>query len=357
MTSVVFGNGTYDFAVVATSSDGADFRSREGSASTRPQLLINSGGSTTATATSSATQTNTPTGTPTANATTTASPTDTPSPTNTPSPTSTSAGTPPSGNGVLSPNADARVSKSNKSTNYGTQTTLRVDGGSGSHVETFVRFAIPAESGTIQSAKLRLFVTSGTVDGPSVYAGDSSWTETGVTWNSRPARTSGMLADAGSSPSGTWMEVDVTAAVTAGATVTFVLAGESTDGVDFASREYGTIANRPQLVIASGGATTQSESSSQIGGAPASTEPGKAQATKTPTAEAPTVTPSPSETPTAEPTSTSTPTPEPTDTEVPTTAPTDTATPTDVPILAETPQTTPQQEQPDPPEAERATGA
>jgi hypothetical protein len=47
----------------------------------------------------------------------------------------------------------------------------------------------------------------------------------------------------------TWVEYDVTAAVSGNGTVSFVLATTSSDGLDVRSREYNTIAQRPQLVV------------------------------------------------------------------------------------------------------------
>jgi hypothetical protein len=100
----------------------------------------------------------------------------------------------------------------------------------------------------VQSATLRLWVTNGSSNGPSLYQTDSSWTETGITWNNRPAATSGAIANAGSIPAGTWAEFNVTSVVTGNGTYDFVLQPDSTAGVTFTSRE-GTAANRPQLVL------------------------------------------------------------------------------------------------------------
>jgi hypothetical protein len=71
----------------------------------------------------------------------------------------------------------------------------------------------------------------------------------GITWSNRPARTGGALADRGSITSGTWVEYDVTGAVSGNGNVSLVLATTSTDGVDFRSREYRTVSQRPQLVV------------------------------------------------------------------------------------------------------------
>ena len=148
--------------------------------------------------------------------------------------------------------ADARVQQANSSTNYGTATFLRTDGGSDSDVESFLRFQIAGISGSVRSAKLRLFATTGTANGPAAYK--TSWTgsETSLTWNNRTPRTSGATDDKGAIPSSGFVEFDVTPLVTGNGTHSFILATTSTDEIDFSSREVSTASRRPQLVVSFG---------------------------------------------------------------------------------------------------------
>src|SRR5690242_9783926 len=77
--------------------------------------------------------------------------------------------------------ADAGVQQSNPSTNYGTTTTLRVDGASDPGIASYLHFTLTGVSGTIQSALLRVFDTSdGSSNGPAIYATSNNWTETGI---------------------------------------------------------------------------------------------------------------------------------------------------------------------------------
>ena len=149
---------------------------------------------------------------------------------------------------TFAPEADSRVEEGTPSTNYGTG-DLRVDGGSDPDVESYLRFTVTEVSGTVQSVKLRLYASSGTVDGPSVYGTTNDWTETGITWSTRPARSATATADAGAVATGTWIEYDVTALVSGAGTFSFVLAGISTDGLNFHARENG---NKPQLIVTVG---------------------------------------------------------------------------------------------------------
>jgi hypothetical protein len=102
-------------------------------------------------------------------------------------------------------------------------------------------------AGTITSAKLRLFVTNATTNGPALYPAANSWTETGITWNTKPARTGGIIDNKANVPGNTWVEYDVLAVVAANGTFTFNLVPESTDGLAVRSRE--ATSDRPQLVL------------------------------------------------------------------------------------------------------------
>jgi len=52
-------------------------------------------------------------------------------------------------------------------------------------------------TGVIENAVVRLYATDGSVDGAAIYSTDNDWTEFGITWITKPARTSGILEDKG----------------------------------------------------------------------------------------------------------------------------------------------------------------
>ena len=205
------------------------------------------------------------------------------------------------------PTADTYVKQTAPTSNQGTETVLRAIGTATSDIKAYLKFVVTG-TGTITDATLRMFVTEAS-EGFSVCTHPTtSWTETGLTWNNRPAD-SGIdcfVSDFGGTPAGQWESWDVPD-VTANGTYTFVVVGKETgsgfnDRVQFSSREG---ANPPQLIIERG--------------IPPSPTP-----TSTPT---PTPTPTPSPTPTA----TATPTPTPVPTATPSPTPTPTPTPTPVP--------------------------
>ena len=167
-------------------------------------------------------------------------------------PSNTATADTPAGPTVLtfSPDADARVQQSAPTTNYGTATTIGTDfSSSAANIESFLRFTVTGVSpGSVASAKLRLTSTSdGTADGPAVYTTGTTWNETTVNWNTKPAPTSAATDDKGAIAANTTVDYDVTPFVTGNGTYSFRLATTSTDGVYFNSREAATA--RPQLVV------------------------------------------------------------------------------------------------------------
>jgi hypothetical protein len=129
--------------------------------------------------------------------------------------------------------------------------------------ESYLRFTVSGVSGSIASAKVRLYASNGSADGPSVYSTTNSWTETGITWSNRPARTSGALDRRATVPDNAWTEWDVTSAVTGNGTYSFVLATASSDGVYWDSREA---TNKPVLVLTFAQAASPTQASTSMTG-------------------------------------------------------------------------------------------
>jgi hypothetical protein len=151
-----------------------------------------------------------------------------------------------SGTETLLPVADSWIDQAFPTATHGTATTLETDGGTGIERDTLLRFDASAVPGTVTAARLRVYVTNGTTNGPPVYPTETTWAESSVTWNTRPATTGGAVADPTTVPSGSWFEYNVTSLVTAGTQVSLALIPQSTDGMDVSSRES---SNPPQLVV------------------------------------------------------------------------------------------------------------
>ncbi len=147
------------------------------------------------------------------------------------------------------PVADSRVYEASPNSNYGTDASLRVRLETAGSYHSYVRFDLTSLADPISSAKLRLFVTDGSNSGGIVYPTSGAWTETGIKWSNKPAATGGQVASAGTVGTNVWVEFDVTAAVTAGAPVDFVLQSTSSNSCLYSSREG---ANPPELVVTTG---------------------------------------------------------------------------------------------------------
>ena len=149
--------------------------------------------------------------------------------------------------------ADALVDEDNPTANTGTSPDLEVIKANGQNVESYIRFNVSGIPGAIQSARLQVYNTTESVeDGPALFAVDNTWKETEIIWENRPARLGNEVGNQNFIRRYSWTEYDVTSLVTEEGTYSFVLAGDSEEGVRFSSRES---SNGPQLVITYAAAT------------------------------------------------------------------------------------------------------
>lgn len=144
--------------------------------------------------------------------------------------------------------ADARVESGAPTSNRGASPYLRAETtGTTGEVQSYIKFDVSGLSGTVQSARLRVYVSDGTDNGPKVYkATSNTWDEATITWNNKPGI--GTLAgdDLLKVPSGGYVEWDVTSLVSGNGLVTFVFVADSADRMNGRSKED---PSPPQLVI------------------------------------------------------------------------------------------------------------
>jgi len=152
---------------------------------------------------------------------------------------------------TFTPVADAYISKSNPTTNYGTANTLRVRNASSTY-SAYLKFEVTGISGAVQRAVLRLYATTGSNDNGSLYsvsnnyAGTSDpWSETGLNWNNAD-RNGVLLSSNGPITTNAWLELSLTTHVSGNGTYSFALLNSTTVNGYFSSREGG---QPPQLVI------------------------------------------------------------------------------------------------------------
>ena len=164
------------------------------------------------------------------------------------------------------PQADAFVTAQAPQANFGARPRLRTDGYP-FETRSYIRFDVSTVTGSVRSAKLRLFANRTNDTGIAVRAvADTGWTETGISYRNAPAMTR-FLRHSAPTTDDQWVEIDVTEALrgdqsrhrgelTLGLTRSpFTLLGQHDfrhahhAQANFASRESGTHA--PQLVVES----------------------------------------------------------------------------------------------------------
>jgi Calcineurin-like phosphoesterase len=147
---------------------------------------------------------------------------------------------------VVVPAADATVRADAPTTNFGTATTLRVDGDPVAN--GYLKFDVTGLTGAPFKVLLRVFTASASSAGVTAASVTTDWTETGITFANAPPP-GPALGGTGPLTAGTYASIDVTSAVTGDGTYGFALSTTSSSAKTLHSREG---ANPPQLVITAG---------------------------------------------------------------------------------------------------------
>ncbi len=152
------------------------------------------------------------------------------------------------------PVADAHVNTSNVNGNYGALSTIKVREGLGTSADPnyrgYLKFNISGVTGTVNSVKLRLFVTDVTSDLQSIYVvTDNTWTETGITYTTAPDLTGLTAVGSAAAPALGYLEITLDKTIVNSSTTTLSLAIKSAAGNSavYSSREDPT--NKPQLQV------------------------------------------------------------------------------------------------------------
>jgi hypothetical protein len=151
---------------------------------------------------------------------------------------------------TLSPVADSYVRADQPTVNFGTATSLRVDGSPIS--VSYLKFDVQGLSAAPTRATLKVVspISSTTpINAKSV--ANTSWTETGVTYNNAPA-VGATEASATPPAANSVLSFDVTRLVQGNGLVSFALDTASSTSKSPPSRENPTVEYRPQLVLDTG---------------------------------------------------------------------------------------------------------
>ncbi len=141
--------------------------------------------------------------------------------------------------------ADTYVNTSSPTRNYGTYAWMKVHGVD-SEYRPLVRFTLSGLSGPPTSVRLRLYVDDGSGSGGAWYQVSNDWSESTVVWNDAPTISGQPVATLGAITAGTWVEIDLTSAVTGNGTYSFTATSPSTNTAQFSSSQ-GT--NVPQVLV------------------------------------------------------------------------------------------------------------
>ena len=140
--------------------------------------------------------------------------------------------------GTFRATADTFVESTTPDRNYGQHGELQADNYPGVK-RTLIRFHVTEvpEGASVTSATLRLFVTDGSKKAGTIQAVEGDWSEASTTWLNAPA-VGGKIGDiSGRARVGTWVEADVTPALTGNGDVNFYVMTASSNGVRYRSSE------------------------------------------------------------------------------------------------------------------------
>ena len=163
------------------------------------------------------------------------------------SPASATTG-PPDDVYTFTPTDDAYIHAGSPTKNFGTATTLAVDG---SPLEdTLLKFPVSGIAHRqVVSAKLRMYSVDSSNDGGHVHrVADNAWTESTVTWNTAPSEDADEVANFSDVAPNTWYEADVTPLVADDGSLSMRIDSGSPDGASWSSKEA-TGGRAPQLIV------------------------------------------------------------------------------------------------------------
>ena len=148
-----------------------------------------------------------------------------------------------SGTLTFTAHADTYVNATAPGTNYGAATVLRLD--ASPDLRSYLRFDLSGITGTVTSAKLRVFSNSSHSVGYEVRSAPPTWDEGRLTYDNAPAPEE-LLTTTGGLAGGTYKEIDLTGKVPPSGVLSLALTPINGTAISLASRET---ASPAQLVV------------------------------------------------------------------------------------------------------------
>jgi parallel beta-helix repeat protein len=147
---------------------------------------------------------------------------------------------------TLSPVADSYVEQRFPDATHGSEDRIRID----AHFPqtAYLRFDLTGLAGVVQSAILELKVKNESNTGGTIHSvSDNSWDENTLTFNNRPVIDGPALDTLGPVVKNEIIQMDVTQAISGGGVYSFAIVSDSSNGVQYQSREGST--GIPTLII------------------------------------------------------------------------------------------------------------
>lgn len=146
--------------------------------------------------------------------------------------------------------ADAHVSAASPQSNYGTSTSLKLDGDP--RLVAYLRFDVTGLGSSGNRATLRVYTNTSSTTGLEVHpVAGTSWGERTITYANAPAIDPTVLSRSGAFGRKEYLSLDVTQAVKADGPVTLALTTPSSSSMLVAARESGNV-RTPRLVVETG---------------------------------------------------------------------------------------------------------
>ena len=142
--------------------------------------------------------------------------------------------------------ADTYVNTSSPTKNYATSVTMKLKFEPPAEYRSLIRFTLNGLSGPPTSVRLRIFVTDASSRGGDWYLVSNDWVENTVVWGNKPAISGSPVASVGAVSVGTWVEVNLTPAITGNGTYSFETTTTASNTMAFDSSQG---PNPPQVVV------------------------------------------------------------------------------------------------------------
>jgi fibronectin type 3 domain-containing protein len=146
----------------------------------------------------------------------------------------------------FTPTADATISKSSSTRNYGTSTELRTD--NSPVYQYLLKFNVTGiGTRTVTGVNLQLYVTNYSTKGGNFYGtASTSWSESTVTWSNAPAASTSLLTSLGIVNAGQYAQINLSNYITRDGVYSLRVSTTNKDAAIFASKESAT---KPQLTV------------------------------------------------------------------------------------------------------------